>query len=745
MKKTIILVTLLALMGLSERATAQTVIDQGVTGSLTWVLTSDSVLTISGSGAMPDYDEFYPSPSSPWYFYRSSISTVIIGDSVTSIGNYAFLECNRLTSITIPNNVTNIGNGAFANCSGLTSITIPNNLTTIGDGAFTYCSGLTSITIPNSVTNIGDYMFYGCSGLTAITIPNNVTNIGYEAFLGCSELTTITIPNNITTIGHSAFENCSGLTTINFNADSCINISTSCWYGCTSLETVNIGNNVKIIPSGAFNCAELITINFNADSCISIGHNWWNNCISVNIGNNVKIIPNYAFSYCTRLASVTIGNNVTIIGDFAFNGDIELASITIPNSVTTIGDYAFMGCVKFTSITIPNSVTNIGNNAFQYCWGLTSITSHATIPPALGSNTFNNVPSDIPVYIPCISFDNYRTASEWNRFTNFVARQSDTTFYTAIKCYNVPYTDHHFTTPINHSGTYYTQFVGANCNSVICLTLTEHPEHPAPPIQELCMVSVDENDNNEIVWKQADAVVSYNIYRESTFGSYDLIANIDYESPNRWIDSAVNAKMRPYYYRIAGIDTCGNESELSASHRTMYFTISRGQNNSWLLLWTPYEGVSYSTYNIYRASHHAHSSMELISTLSKGNNTYTDFSAPEGYVYYMIEIVLDNPCVLTKSLSSIKSNIATNNPNIGIAEKQRPSSLQISPNPTTGELRVENGELKTETVEVFDITGRKQYAEIRESNGGVLLNISHLPSGMYLVKVGGSVGKVVKQ
>ena len=578
MKRAIILVILLALMGLSERATAQTVIDQGVTGSLTWVLTSDSVLTISGSGAMPDYFS-----SAPWSDYRTTIATAIIGDSVTNIGNFAFQ----------------------------------------------YCIGLTSITIPNSVTSIGDFAFFDCNNLISV----------------------------------------------DFNADSCISVGSNCWLHCTSLATINIGDNVKRIPDYAFaRCRELT---------------------SITIPNSVTSIGRSAFAGCSGLASIVIPNGVTTIGDGAFVGCIGLTSITIPNNVTTIGERTFLNCSGLTSIIIPNSVTSIGVWAFYNCTELTSITTHATTPPTLESGAFYDVPSNIHIYIPCLSYDSYHTAPGWSEFTNFVVNgPADTTFYAVTQCYGTSYTDNNFITPIYSTGIYYITLPNStNCDSVIILDLTL----TASPIQELCMVSVDENDNNEIVWKQTDAVVSYNIYRERAFESYDLVANVSYESPNRWIDSAVNAKMRPYFYRIAGIDTCGNESELSTIHRTMYLTINAGQDNSWNLTWTPYEGVTYSTYNIYRASHHAHSSMELIGTTRRDNSFYTDLSAPKGYVYYMVEIVLDDPCVLTKSLSSIKSNIATNNPNIGIAEIQRPSSLQIFPNPTTGELRVENGEWRVES------------------------------------------------
>ena len=171
-----------------------TVFEKGYTywneGNLTWKLYEDGKLTISGKGAMKNYN-YYNNPSPA--FKNSNVKKVVIEDGVTSIGNSAFDSCSSLTSITLSNNITNIGNDAFAGCRSLTSITIPDSVTSIGDTAFAYCYQLTSITIPDSVTSIGEATFYYCSGLTSITIPDSVTSIGSSAFKNCSNLTTISL------------------------------------------------------------------------------------------------------------------------------------------------------------------------------------------------------------------------------------------------------------------------------------------------------------------------------------------------------------------------------------------------------------------------------------------------------------------------------------------------------------------------------------------------------------------------
>ena len=204
--------------------------------------------------------------SNPLYYAKqiysdedTEITNLIIPNSVTTIGNYAFYNCSGLTSVTIPNSVTSIGAGAFSSCSGLTSVTIGNSVTSIGDEAFYCCSGLTSVTIPNSVTSIGEGAFYNCSGLTSVTIGNSVTSIGVWAFYGCSGLTSVTIGNSVTSIGNNAFYGCSGLTSVTI-PNSVTSIGEYAFYYCSGLTSVTIGSGVTSIGNRAFNGADIPTV-----------------------------------------------------------------------------------------------------------------------------------------------------------------------------------------------------------------------------------------------------------------------------------------------------------------------------------------------------------------------------------------------------------------------------------------------------------------------------------------------------
>ena len=336
------------------------------------------------------------------------IPASIDGTPVTAIGENAFNRVYTITSVTIPNSVTSIGNGAFFNCD-LLSVTIGSGVTTIGNDAFSYCTVLTSVTIPNSVTAIGNDAFSNCYVLTSVTIGSGVTSIGAYAFYGSSSLTHFAFKGNAPALGYLPFygvaasvtypskatgwgESYGGLTTVVDYSDV--------WTWTTDNNQVTItgyigaGGAVVIPASIAGTPVTAI-----GDLAFSPDYQGIQSITSVTIPNSVTSIGFFAFGNCWSLTSVTIPNSVTSVGSQAFRDCIGLTTVTIPGSVTSIGDLAFMGCSGLTSVTIGSGVTTIGDSAFQDCSSLTSVTIPDNVT-SIGGNAFAGCSGLTRVMIP---------------------------------------------------------------------------------------------------------------------------------------------------------------------------------------------------------------------------------------------------------------------------------------------------------------------------------------------------------
>ena len=363
--------------------------------NLTWALSENGTLTISGTGEMFDYSE---ADDVPWDDYRYSMNAIVVHDGVTSIGTWAFFDCDGITSLVIPNSVdtigssaisccgnladltigsgvTNIGSHAFYDCSSLTSVTIPDSVLTIGHDAFSWCVNLVSVTIGNNVTTIGASAFHYCTALTSVVIPNSVTDMGEGVFYSCSSLASVTIGRNISSIGANMFYECAKLASIDI-PDNIISIGDYAFMYCGNLTGVTIGDGVTSIGDSAFyECAKLASIVI-PDNVISIGESaFWccRSLISVTIGNGVTSIGNNAFGCCEKLISVTIPDSVTSVGDAAFYYCVSLTNATIGNGLSAISEGMFSSCNSLTDVTMGDNVTSIGSSAFERCYALTGI------------------------------------------------------------------------------------------------------------------------------------------------------------------------------------------------------------------------------------------------------------------------------------------------------------------------------------------------------------------------------------
>ena len=343
---------------------------------------------------------------------------------VVAIGDWAFYECDELTSVLIPTSVWKIGKCAFSYCSSLTDLTLPWTVGLIGQRAFYSCRSLSSMTIPASVSEIEAYTFGQCFALESISLPYTIYKIGESAFSNCQSLTNVTLPSSLLTIGQNAFYQCLGLTSVTI-PNSVTTVGYGAFYQCRNLTEVTIGSSVTSIGGDAFYNSTLSRVYCKTNTPASMENsyvfsdgtynhatlyvpsdkknlfqsaNWWKlfttieefdgdfeyNGIYYNItGENTVEVTYKNLDFNSYSGSVSIPESVpfrgktyqvTSIGDYAFYYCKNLTSISIPSTVTALGSKAFYNCASLTKLTIPNSVTTIGHDCLAQATRLTDLT-----------------------------------------------------------------------------------------------------------------------------------------------------------------------------------------------------------------------------------------------------------------------------------------------------------------------------------------------------------------------------------
>ena len=313
---------------ISSFTTAATEGDFGVNNCLHWKVTStftSKTLTITGSGAMPDFD--FPNGSlAPWWNYealgmnalseidfdiKGKLKTVIIGEGVTNVSNYALFFLPAATQVTLPDSVTSIGRYGIAMCSKLTGMSIPKGVTGIGDFGLAG-NGLTAITLPDGLQSLGRGAFDSCASLTNTTLPAAITAVPGKCFADCTKLLNVKYAGTVTAIGDLAFESCKALTAAPI-PETVTEIGASAFTGCTALTDVTIPAGVSTIPEDCFRgCTALTDIDL-PGTVTSVGHNAFTGCTVLKdvrcYGAAPAVEPGNSEAHSFEPATVTIHYN----------------------------------------------------------------------------------------------------------------------------------------------------------------------------------------------------------------------------------------------------------------------------------------------------------------------------------------------------------------------------------------------------------------------------------------------------
>ena len=733
--------------------------------ALTWKLSCDSTtLIIGGSGTMTDF----VANAMPWYAYQNTIKTLVIGDSVTSIGNNAFNGLSGLISITcdattpptaganafngvsagIPIDVPCIAKSAYQNSAEWNSFT--NYMGNIDGGTFgnlTWKLSCDSTTL--TIGGIGSissapWNIYQ-NVITSVVIGDSITAITVvRAFENYSNLISVTIGNGITSIPNAAFQGCRNLTSVKFG-DSVKSIGQYTFNGCSNLDSIIIPHSVTYIGMSAFNgCSNLTAITI-SDSVTYIDNWTFSGCSSLTyltIGNGVTDIGSYAFGSCISLDSVTIPNSVKNISSGAFSGCSNLTSVILGDSVTNIGGMAFNGC-GLISIALPNSVTTLGNDVFWNCNSLTSIDVDSNNMNYSSENgvLFNKAKTTLVKYPPSKAGASYNVPnsvtsigqSAFMECRNLISIDLLNSLnitvikdYTFMNCINLT------SVTISDSVTYIGYGVFANCQSLNSVTIPNKVTYIEGYAFAYCY------SLNSIT---SDAINPPELETSVFVDVPDLIpiyvpcgTTATYQATTGWnyFSNFIGfMNDTTFFYDTICPNTIYNGNGFNISDGAdIYYRIERTTQNcdSIICLYlAEYLPIPITTY-----------SASIVEGETYNDANFTDLTQAGLYCDTLENVNgCDSVVCLTLTVTGV-----------GIVETDNYPSLRVYPNPANNQLTItcKDAACHVPTVAIYNVVGQMVGVYgLRPENTETTIDISNLAKGMYYLRIGEKTARFVKE
>ena len=385
---------------ISSFTTAATEGDFGVNNCLHWEVStgvlSGKTLTISGTGAMPDFD--FPNGNlAPWWNYEAlgmltsfgnfklegELKKVVIKDGVTNVSDYALFFLPAATQVTLPDSVTSIGRYGIAMCPKLTGLSIPKGVTGIGDFGLAG-NGLTAVTLPDGLQSLGRGAFDSCASLTNTTLPAAITAVPGKCFADCTKLLNVKYAGTVTAIGDLAFESCKALTAAPI-PETVTEIGASAFTGCTALTDVTIPAGVSTIPEDCFRgCTALADMKL-PGTVTHVGYNAFTGCAALKdvrcYGAAPAVEPGNSEAHSFEPATVTIHYNPAM--NWTLDADGKWQGYTVSDKgACTHTDYGT------TERTVPATCGKAGR-VDTICDNCGEVVSTRELPPT-GAHVWGN-------------------------------------------------------------------------------------------------------------------------------------------------------------------------------------------------------------------------------------------------------------------------------------------------------------------------------------------------------------------
>ena len=625
MRKRILSLLLVIIMTISLGVVAfadEAIVASGNCGAnddkLTWTLTSNGTLTISGEGEMKDYAD------GEWEDRKSEIKKIVIESGVTEIGCSAFTDCTSLTDVVIPDSVTCIDNSAFLRCTNLNEISLPDSVIRLGSGVFEDCTNLKSVRLPQNLTSIPYRFFFGCSRLKSISLPDSVTQIGEAAFGFCDlqeqVVQEIVSSDNITFIGSRAFE------------------------GNKNIYTVHIGKNVEYIQTETFNY--MSTPSFH--DCTNL--------------TSITVSPeNQTYTSINGLLCSKDGRSLLYV-PVGISGRLD-----VPAGIETIGGEAMHYAFSIKIVHIPKSVKKIGSDAFPI--ECTDVYYDGTEEQwneiSIGKNYNSDFPSGVTLHFTCEKHTyqngvctrcgakdpNYKLTAPSVKTDYLISTGKPYIKWAAVagaSKYEVyrsgskdgSYTLLGTTTATNYTDNkanagyiYYYKVKAVNANSIksdYSATVAATCHCARPVVKPDYLISTGKP---YIKWTAVAGASQYEVYRSgSKDGTYTLLGTT---TATNYTDNKANAGYT-YYYKVKAV------SKVSSGANSYYSVVIGAtcrcarpsvkittSNGSPRLTWNAVAGAN--KYYIYRSTE-ANGTFEYL--YSTKNLFYTNKSAVAGTTYY---------------------------------------------------------------------------------------------------------------